>query len=234
VGGAYDGWVHLLKPAAGFALGTVACVVALAAASAAAADDYQRHFRPKDQAAAKAAVLHETDFGTVAVTGGPSTVPHTDEKLCSYFDPKESDLVVTGEAMTIWASPAFEVRSVVSMLATPRMVNLDWTRSYEPAAFVRCLRELIQKSLGSHGKVVSATRLSYPKIGDRAAGVRLVMDVKQASGGSVRMMLDSLWVAQGRTEIVLMVTVPYMARAAVKKTEVQLARLMASRLTLSA
>ena len=132
------------------------------------------------------------------------------------------------------AKPAFEIRSIVSLLARPSMVMLDWKRSYVPETFVRCMRQVIQTSLAGHGKVISAKRVAYPKIGDRVAGIRLVMDVKQTSGAKIRMMLDALWVAQGRSEIVLMVTVPYAVRAEVKQTEVQLARLMASRLSLSA
>jgi hypothetical protein len=226
--------VHLLRHPDGFVVGALTCSVALLLTSVAAADDYTRRIRPKDQAAAKAAVLHRADFGAVPITGGAAKVPHSDEKLCAYFDPKESDLVVTGEAMTVWQSAAFEVRSIVSLLARPSMVALDWKRSYVPPAFVRCMREVIQKSLGTHGKVISAKRLSYPKIGDRVSGIRLVMDVKQTSGAKIRMMLDALWVAQGRSEIVLMVTVPYAVRTAVRQTEIQLARLMASRLSLSA
>lgn len=226
--------MHLSTHPAGIAVGAFACTAALLLASVAAADDYTRRIRPKDQTAAKAAVLQKSDFGSLPVTGGATKVPHTDEKLCAYFDPKESDLVVTGEAMTVWRSAAFEVRSIVSLLARPSMVMLDWKRSYVPESFVRCMRQVIQTSLAGHGKVISAKRVAYPKIGDRVAGIRLVMDVKQTSGAKIRMLLDALWVAQGRSEIVLMVTVPYAVRAEVKQTEVQLARLMASRLSLSA
>src|SRR6476620_9303470 len=78
--------VHLPTHPAGFAVGALTCTVALLLVSVAAADDYTRRIRPKDQAAAKTAVLQKSDFGSLAVTGGATKVPHTDEKLCAFFD----------------------------------------------------------------------------------------------------------------------------------------------------
>ena len=202
-------------------------------AAAAAADDYTRKIVAGDQTAANDAILKKADFGKLTVTGGTEKIPRTSEPLCPYFDPKEKDLVITGEVMNVWRNPLFEMRSNVSMFKRPGMVALDWKRSYVPATFLRCMGERMQQSLGKNGKVVSSTRIAFPKIGDRTFAMRIVMDVV-AAGTKARMMMDAVWVAQGRSEVVLLTTTRYDIRNVIEPVEIRFLKLMASRLTLSA
>jgi hypothetical protein len=221
------------RPLTGAGIAALASVLTLVFAAAAAADDYTRKLVAGDQTAAKDAILKKADFGKLTVTGGPEKIPRTSEPLCPYFDPKEKDLVITGEVMNVWRNPLFEMRSNVSMFKRPGMVALDWKRSYLPAAFLRCMGERMQQSLGKNGKVVSTAQIPFPKIGDRTFAMRIVMDVV-AAGTKARMMMDAVWVAQGRSEVVLLTTTRYDIRNVIEPVEVRFLKLMASRLTLSA
>ena len=217
-------------------VGLVTVLVALLTlpfAAVAAADDYTRKIVAGDQTAVNEAILKKADFGSLTVTGGTEKIPRTSEPLCPYFNPKEKDLVITGEVMNVWRNPLFEMRSNVSMFRDPRMVALDWKRSYLPGKFLRCMGERMQESLGANGKVVSSRRIDFPTIGDRTFAIRIVMDVV-SGGAKARMMMDAVWVAQGRSEVVLLTTTRYDMREAMKPVEVRFLRLMASRLTLSA
>ena len=83
-------------------VGLIAALVsllALAFTAVAAADDYTRKIVAGDQSAVNDAILKKADFGTVTVAGGTEKIPRTSEPLCSYFNPKERDLVITGEVM---------------------------------------------------------------------------------------------------------------------------------------
>jgi hypothetical protein len=221
------------RPLIGVTVAALASILALAFAAVAAADDYTRKIVTGDQSAASEAILKKADFGQLTVTGGAEKIPRSSEPLCSYFNPKEKDLVITGEAMNVFRNSLFEMRSNVSMFRSPGMVALDWKRSYVPGTFLRCMGERMQKSLGKNGKVISSTRIAFPKIGDRTFAMRIVMDVV-AGGAKARMMMDAVWVAQGRSEVVLLTTTRYDLRGALKPVEVRFLRLMASRLTLSA
>ena len=220
-------------PLIGATVAALASVLALAFAAVAGADDYTRKIVASDQTAVNDAILKKADFGQLTVTGGTEKIPRTTEPLCPYFNPKERDLVITGEVMNVWRNSLFEMRSNVSMFQRPAMVALDWKRSYQPATFLRCMGERMQQSLGKNGKVISSKRIAFPTIGDRTFAMRIVMDVI-AGGTKARMMMDAIWVAQGRSEVVLLTTTRYDMREALKPVEVRFLRLMASRLTLSA
>jgi hypothetical protein len=217
----------------GVAVAALASMLALVFTAVAGADDYTRKIVAGDQSAVNEAILKKTDFGTLTVTGGTEKIPRSTEPLCSYFNPKEKDLVITGEVMNVWRNPLFEMRSNVSMFKGAGMVALDWKRSYKPATFLRCMGERMQKSLGKDGKVLSTKRIAFPTIGDRTFAMRIVMDVT-SGGAKARMMMDAVWVAQGRSEVVLLTTTRYDIRQQIQPVEVRFLRLMASRLTLSA
>jgi hypothetical protein len=221
------------RPLVGVSVAALASILALAFAAVAAGDDYTRKIVAGDQSAANDAILKKADFGQLAVTGGTEKIPRSSEALCPYFDPKEKDLVITGEVMNVWRNSLFEMRSNVSMFKNAGMVALDWKRSYLPKTFLRCMGERLQQSLGKSGKVISSKQIAFPTIGDRTFALRVVMDVK-AGGTKARMMMDAVWVAQGRSEVVLMTTTRYDLRGVVKPVEVRFLKLMASRLTLSA
>src|SRR4051812_29786363 len=130
-------------------LGLLSCALGLSVTSVAAADDYKRAIDERDQTAATAAVLRKADFGALQVTGGPIKPDTSTDERCSYYNPKESDLVLTGEAESSWRGALMEFSSDVSVLRSPQMVATDWARSFTPAPFLRCMRELAQKGLGS-------------------------------------------------------------------------------------
>ena len=210
-------------------LGLLSCAIGLCVPSIAAADDYTRAIDARDQAAAKAAVLRKSDFGAFPVTGGATKPDTSGGARCSYYNPKESDLVLTGEAESLFRGSLLEVRADVSVLRSAGMVATDWNRSFAPSGFMRCMRELAQKGMGSSGKVVSVARLPFPKVGARTYAFRVVTDVT-ASGQKLRMMVDFVVFSQGRAEALLSTTAPLSLRTALRPVEIALARAMAARL----
>jgi hypothetical protein len=211
-------------------LGLLSCALGLSVTSVAAADDYKRAIEERDQTAATAAVLRKADFGALQVTGGPTKPDTSTDERCSYYNPKESDLVLTGEAESSWRGAFMEFSSDVTVLRSPQMVATDWARSFTPAPFLRCMRELAQKGLGSTGRIVSVERFAFPRIGTRTVAFRVVTDVAASSGEKVRMMVDFVIFSQGRTEALLSTTAPYAARAALHPVEIALTRKIAARL----
>src|SRR5262245_4462558 len=195
--------MSLTRHAVGAVAAVLTCAAALVVASAAAADDYTRKVVAADQAAAKAAVLRTGDFGPLTVKGGPVKPSAPDgDRMCSYFDPKESDLVLTGEAESAWQATGIEFRSSVLVLRTKDMVRTDWKRTFVPIC-LRCMADGLKKEMGSTGKLISLKRMSFPKIGEQTYAFRLVMDM---TSGATRVRLHFDWVTftQGRTEGMLM------------------------------
>jgi hypothetical protein len=69
-------------------------------ALAAVADREQHRFNAADQAAARSAVVVRSDLGSTGWTGGAKKPDLSPPKPCPNWDPKQSDLVLTGAAET--------------------------------------------------------------------------------------------------------------------------------------
>jgi hypothetical protein len=205
--------------------------LASAAVAAAGSDPGQEqvHLVAADQAAARAAVLRPADLGS-GWTGGAKKPSLSSKPPCTNWQPKQSDLVLTGAAESDFKHPGLEIDSGAQVLRTAEMVHLDWQRTAVAPELVPCLRSYLQTQSTSDAKVVSVHRLAFPRVApaDYTAAYRVEIHV-QASGTTVPVYSDVILVGRGRTEIDLTVTAPAGAASAVGAAERKLAGLLAQR-----
>lgn len=209
-----------------------AVVAAAVFAGAAGADRSKIAFVPADQAAARAAVIKRADLGTAAAWTGGATKPDlSDSTRCRGYAPKHADLVVTGAAASQFTSAdsTLTFLSDTDVLRTPQMVKLDWQRSVEHPGLLPCLRETFAKELGAQAKLVSVRRVAFPRLARFTRAYRAVADYS-AAGRTVRVLIDFVLIGRGRTEITLVTSAAFAARAPVRAAEVRLARLLVGRI----
>ena len=187
-------------------------------------------FERRDQAAARAAVLRRSDVRPAGWTGGPIKPDLSPPETCRNYRPKQSDLVLTGAAESSFLrSDGRAMDSEVKVLRTARMVSLDWRREVLAPGVMSCQRRLFGKSLGSNAKVVSFTRIPFPRIARYVAAFRAVAAVPAGNGKTNRVIVDLVLVSRRRSELSLVTLAPFKARAQVAADERRLIRLMLSR-----
>ena len=207
----------------------VACVIALGLVfvqAALAADKQPIRFNAADQAAAKAATLKAADLGP-GWKGGPKKPDLTPDEECPT---KVSDLVITGAAKSTFDGAGVSIVSESEVLQSPAMVAADWKRSVGNARFIACLRSELKKRDDANIKLVSFTKIAFPKLTQRAVRYRSVLDYRQ-TGSTVRAVADFVLVGKGRTEISLFLTTRYTDRAVADVAERNLMLLLLSRVT---
>lgn len=216
------------------AVGAVALV--LVAAQVALAETPISRFTAADQAAAKAAVVRSTDLGS-GWKGGLAKNPKVsglspEEECPGLWEPKQSDLVITGIAESKFTNTGAEVSSTVQVYKTVRMWQLDWQRTVVHPGVVPCVKRHFAAESEPGFRLVSLTRTPFPRIaGNAAVRLRFVFEVTPDAGGDpVRVLMDGIAFGKGRTGISLTFTVPYSARAAAHAAEVRVARTLASRI----
>ena len=204
--------------------------VALAACALAVAGDGPEPVKltPADQAAARAVVLRRADLGSSGWEGGATKPDLSSGLSCPNFHPKVSDLVITGAAQTTFRRSALVFGNLVVILRARRMVALDWRRSFLAPGAIPCLRRTMSKALGSSGRLVSFTKLPFPRVTPRTALYRAVIAV-QAGGRAVRVITDLVFAVKSRTEITLNVAAPASAANAVSAAERRLVRVLVRR-----
>jgi hypothetical protein len=218
-------------------VGALALVlVAAQVAHAALAETPISRFTAADQAAAKAAVLRSADLGAGWKGGlkkSPKVSGVTSEDECpGLWEPKQSDLVITGLAESKFTAPGAEISSTVQVYKTVRMSKLDWQRTVVHPGVIPCLRRKLAPESEPGFRFVSLTRTPFPQIaGNAAVRFRIVFEVTPDAGGDpVRVLTDGVVFGKGRTGISLSFTLPDGARAATHAAEVRLARLLAGRI----
>jgi hypothetical protein len=208
---------------------TAAAAATLAIAGVADADQWQVHLTAADQAAARAVVLRRVDLGPASGwTGTTKKADLSSAPACPGFDPKASDLVVTGAAERDWTHAGFKLTSQAVVLRTARMADLDWRRGILAPQFVPCLRKVLSRSLGNRVQLVSFRPLSLPGVPARLRAYRLIVDVSSPSG-KVRMMDDLVVAMRGRTEITFSAIAPYAIEPLITGADVRLMRLLVAR-----
>ena len=205
-------------------------VAALAVAAVAVAHTTQaaaRHYTAADQALARSVVLKAGDLGSASSwSGGVAAADTTQPRTCSNFHPRQSDLVITGDAQSDYtrATGGMQYHDEAQIMQTAKMVRLDWQRNVLDPAALPCLRSFFVKNLVGDQHLVSLTRLSVPRIATYTAGYRALVDQH-----GVRSMIDVLFVGRNRTELTLETAAPYTARTKVEQAELRLARLLVAR-----
>jgi len=181
-------------------------LLALVGAAAAAADAPTVRITRADQAKAEATLLTLKDFG-VGWTGGKRTPSKLTAPKCPGFDPKESDLTVTGHAEARFAyargSVVFDQDNQV--LKSASAVTTDFARVITPK-LTDCLAYELKSSDKS---IVSASvrKLAFPQLGDTSAAYRGTVVVR-VGGRKVTFIRDYIFIGIGRLEYSLAVDAP--------------------------
>ena len=211
------------------AVRVVACVMGLGLVvvqAALAADKQPIRFNAADQAAAKAVTVKAADLHPVW-KGGATKPDLTPDEECSY---KRSDLVLTGAAKSEFKMQGASITSESNVLQKPAMVAAEWRRSFGSSSYMACARKIVMGTDEAKVKFVSFEKIAFPKLAQYSTRYRTVADYGDA-GSSVRLLVDIVMLGKGRTEISLILTVPYADRAAADLAERQLAKLLVSRVT---
>jgi len=188
----------------------------------------QIRFNAVDQAAARAAVLRRVDLGSAGWVGGATKPDLSSTMRCSGYEPRQSDLVLTGAAEADFRRTGLDVRSVAQVLKTRSMVARDWRRTVADPRALACLRHTVAAQLRANQRLVSFRKIAFPRLARYAAAYRSLIAV-QAQGRSVLVAVDVVVVGRSRTELTLTVAVPAAARASISQAEVRLARLLLAR-----
>jgi hypothetical protein len=208
-------------------------VVAAAAAGAALAaggEKAQVHLNSADQAAAKRAVAVRSDLGSGTWTGGLVKPDLSSSPACANFHPKQADLVVTGAAESAWSDQGLQLQTEAVILKTRAMVAADWRRTVLANGAVPCLRTHLLKELGSGVTLVSFRRTLFAPVATNAEAFLMVVDLKTNSG-KVRLAVEFVAIAQGRTELTVVSIVQNAVQKVVAQIDVQLARALVARAT---
>ncbi len=189
--------------AAAFA-GALACT----ATATAGGDDLTVHMPRADQVAAHAVLLRQADVGDPALwESGVETLDVSTALRCPDFQPKVSDLVITGAAAVRYRQPGLVMHSFSEVFRTAKMVDLAWQRSAVSRHYLGCVQSFARRALTPDERFLSFRRLSVPRIGTHAEGFRTLVDVKTADG-PVRVVIDTLRATRGRTQVSLTTTIP--------------------------
>ena len=201
-------------------------LVSTSTALAAIVDAPTVRITPADQAKARAALLRTTDFGA-GWGGGPIKTSQLSPPNCPGFDPKESDLVVTGhaDAIFIFRQLGVELDQDVQVLANEAAVQTDFDRSVSPQ-LGRCLAYQLARVPAVTD--VSITRIPFPPVGTVSAVYRADMVVSR-HGHSVHWITDYVFFGEGRTEYELTVVAPAGTGDQLARFEAELAQILVHR-----
>ncbi|HVU77747.1 MAG TPA: hypothetical protein VHC67_09215 [Gaiellaceae bacterium] len=209
---------------------SLAALCAAGTALAATLDREQHKFNAADQSAARSAVLVKADLGTTGWTGGATKPDLGPPQTCANYDPKQSDLVLTGIAETHWKHPGLEVDTEAQVLQTPAMVKLDWQRTVIDPDAGACLKENIIKSLKSSRtiKFVSFQRVVFPHVGAYSRAYVTTIQVT-ANGSTVPLAVEDVLIGNKRTEFTIESTTAKAEQAAVHTALARLAKILVAR-----
>jgi hypothetical protein len=183
---------------------------------------------PADQAAARAAVLRRADLGS-GWTGGAKKPDSPSTIACPGYEPKQSDLILTGTAESSFQHPGgLVLQTDAQVLKTRAMVASDWKRSVVDPRALACFCHLLTKQLPAGESLVSFKRRTFPKLAQYAAAYRMLVKVR-AGGQSVLVVVDVVQVGRSRTELTLTMSGPAAARTAIAAAEVRVARSLLAR-----
>jgi hypothetical protein len=202
-----------------------------AAALAVPVDNEQHKFNAADQAAAKSAIVRKADLATNAGwTGGAKKPDLSPSPTCANFHPKQSDLVLTGAAESVWRNTGLELDTEAQVLQTAHMVELDWQRTVaDPAAFT-CTRAAVKKNFGGAGpiKFVSFVKLPFPKIGTHSQAYLTTVEVT-SNGTTAPIVIEDILIANKRTEFTITSTTQAAAGTQIAAADIRIASVLVAR-----
>jgi hypothetical protein len=209
----------------------VAAVLVLAPAASAGGGPIRTKLTKADQAAAAAAVMQRGDLNAPkGWKGGPLKPALAPSAPCAGFRPKQSDIVRTGVAQSIFSSPqGISFDSEAQVVRTPGMLRADWRRTVLAPQVPICLRaRMLREIAASKRTFVAFGRLSFPKVTPRTVAYRVIYD-DRASAGKVRRFTDLVFVGKARTELFVGTTAPLSQVSYVAPAEERLVRRLIAR-----
>jgi hypothetical protein len=206
---------------------TTVALLALLSAAAARADAPTVRIAAADQVRAEAALLRLSDIGA-GWQGGRVPTSKLTAPNCPGFDPKESDLVVTGHADARFSNPraSATLAQDVQVLRSERAVRTDFARTIT-SGLGRCLAYQLKKEPGVAS--VSVARIAFPKLGTIAAAYRATLLLKTVHG-TVKFYGDYVFIGTGRYEFALRVLAPSPVVDQLVNFETAMARILIKRL----
>jgi hypothetical protein len=200
-----------------------AALVALAPAALAAAAGPRIKISNADQAWAVAALLQRADFGA-GWQGGPTRPDSLASPSCPGFDPKQSDLVVTGHADARFSFVPGDVvlEQDVEVLASAAQVREDFARTIVPE-LVPCLAHQIEHSPNVASAQVQ--RVPFPTTGSASAAYRATV-VFRGVHDPASLLSDFIFFAEGRVEYSFNVIAPLESRSQLFRFEQAIAQMI--------
>jgi hypothetical protein len=203
-------------------------LLALACTSAALADNPTVKINTADQAKADASLMTLKDFG-VGWTGGPKTPSKLAAPSCPGFNPKESDLVVTGhaEARFTYSRGGVIFDQDSQVLENSAAVKTDFSRTIQPK-LAGCLAYQLKSSSKGSVLSVSVQKLTLPAVGSISAAYRATLMIKTTTG-TAKIVSDFVFFGQGRFEFSINVVAPATEGGQLVPFETAMAKILAKR-----
>ncbi len=201
-------------------------LLALVTAGLALGDNPTVKLTNADQARAAAALLRQSDFGA-GWSGGRTKASPITSPSCPGFDPKESDLVVTGhaDAKYTFRQGGVQLDQDVQVLASVAAVQKDFSRTISPA-LGRCLALQMRKSPNVVDAVVA--KIPFPPTGTVSAVYRALITVRVGKGHG-KLLSDFVFFGEGRVEYSFNVVAPLGAGDQLVRFESALAQILLKR-----
>jgi len=195
-------------------------------AAAALADNPTVKLDANDQAWASESLLRPGDFPP-GWRGGETKPVKLNGTGCPNFDPKASDLVVTGHANASFANRRMGVQVALDsqVLQSNADVRTDFTRTMQPA-LIDCLAWQLRKVPNIVS--VKVERIDFPKVGTMSAAYRGTITVK-TRGGTAKVISDFIFIGDGRLEYSMNVFAPARYLPQLVLFEADMARIVVKR-----
>jgi hypothetical protein len=199
----------------------------LAVATPVLADDPTVRIDDADQAWAARALLRSSDFGH-GWRGGMTTPTKLEGPSCPGFDPKLSDLVITGHANASFKNPraGVQVSLDTQVLESPEAVRADFERTIRPP-LAECLEHQFRQG-PSNFVSVEVEPLDFPRVGSSTAAYRATIVVR-TGGRTAKVLSDFVFIGHGRIEYSLNVVAPARYRPQLVPFEADMARILVKR-----
>ena len=193
---------------------------------AALADSPVLRINSADQSWAAQNLLRLSDFG-LGWHGGTTPSSKPTSPSCPGFDPKTSDLVITGHANASFQNPraGVEISLDSQVLESADAVRTDFSRTVQPP-LAACLAHQLRQGQGITG--VTVERLEFPKIGGLSAAYRATITVEN-NGRTARVLSDFVFLGNGRLEYSLNVVAPFRYRPQLVPFEADMVRMLVRR-----
>jgi hypothetical protein len=203
-----------------------ASLIGLVWTAAALADKPTIRISKNGQATAVASLLQRSDFGT-GWLGGPTKPRSLTAPDCPGFDPKESDLVVTGhaDARYQYKQAGVELDQDVQVLENADAVLKDFQRSIS-TRLGRCLAYQLGKIKDISD--VSVKQISFPKTGAVSAVYRAML-VLTHGPTQTHLVSDYVFFGDGPVEYEFTVVAPITAIDQLSQFESGLAQILIKR-----